>query len=832
MRPSRPARPVRSRLSIEELEAREVPATLAPISDFTTPNTKALYVPLTVTGAVGTVTYTATSTNPQVQAQVVAGGTTIKMTVSGTDSGGNAFTGDLTFRLFDTLSPATTARIVTLVNQGFYNGLTFHRIIDGFMAQGGDPSGNGTGGTGTEFDDEYNTLLTFNSPGLLAMAKSGDDTNDSQFFITDIDLSLAQQPQHLNFNHTIFGQLVAGFDTFSKLIQTPVDGNDKPLSTVTITSAAVVANDPNGVLRITAPANFTGTASVTVSPSDGGPSSTGDSFDVTFVADVTNEPPFLGAVPDQTTAVGTAVTFPVSSTDLEGDAVVYSVKATNAGGQTVDVKAQIDQVNKKITVTPPDGFAGTLNLTVGVEAAAGANGVPDDTQVVTLTVTGSFDLDAASDTGVLNNDNVTGSAAPTFTILAPAGQTVNVTVNGSSAGTATPTGVAGQYRITLPANLLRVGANTIAGTAGATALTPLTVTYAPSLKNLYVVPGAPGAPQQVTFTFTSARSAVQSEFGFFKVDNATGAIGALQPNSPGYFAAAMARKQVVFAKGTAVGTTKNVSLNGGDVVVLYIVSGSTSADLLSKNPSNARTGSAVAFFSLTGANPDNVAHVASADDPLASQAVYGFEDITGGGDRDYNDVVVSVRAAGTTPSSTLQVPVATGRSVSMTGELKTAKKSPTDPGSTKSGGEIGYFLVDNAAGAIGNLTPGSAGYVAAALAADRVRVLFANGAAVNSVTTQTVAGGQFLVFYYVPNGTAAQVLSGNPTNSPTGSKVAFFSVPTANPDGKVHARSFQPERVTRAAPGANDPTWVHMMGKMNGGDADFDDVVFTVRFGS
>jgi hypothetical protein len=103
---------------------------------------------------------------------------------------------------------------------------------------------------------------------------------------------------------------------------------------------------------------------------------------------------------------------------------------------------------------------------------------------------------------------------------------------------------------------------------------------------------------------------------------------------------------------------------------------------------------------------------------------------------------------------------------------------------------------------------------------------------VNNSTTLNLTGGQFLVFYYVPNGTAAQVLSGNSTNSPTGSKVAFFSLPTANPDSKVHARTFQPEKVTRAAATNTDPIAIHMMGKVNGGESDFDDVVFTVKFGS
>ena len=386
---------------------------------------------------------------------------------------------------------------------------------------------------------------------------------------------------------------------------------------------------------------------------------------MTFVADARNEPPFLGVIPSQTTTVGTGITFQLTSTDLEGHAVTYTViGATNSSGQAVTVQSSIDQATGRVTVTPPVGFTGPLNVRVGVKDSSGTN----DTAVVTVTVGGNIDLDTASDTGVLNDDNVTGSNTPTLTIFAPAGQTVNITVNGTAAGTATPTGTAGQYKITLAAGLLRVGANTIAGTAGSTTLSPFTLTYAPSLRNLYVVPGAVGTPQQVIFTYTSAQSAFQSEYGYFKVDNANGAIGGLLPGAPGYFAAAMARRQIAFARGAAVQATTTINANGGEFLVMYIVQGNTSANLMTANPTNARTGSTVAFFSLTGANPDQFAHVSSADEALASQAIYGWEDLTGGGDRDYNDVVISVRASGSTPLSTLQVPGAANRTVSVTAE--------------------------------------------------------------------------------------------------------------------------------------------------------------------
>src|SRR5262245_35488090 len=203
----RKVRPIRrTPLRLERLDDRVVPAiTFDPISNFTFPGGKDLFVPLTAVDSTGVpITYTVQPPTSPITATIVNGGTTIKMTVTGKDKDGNTFTGEIAIRLFNDIAPTAVARITSLVNSGFYDGKLFHRVINDFMAQGGSVNNDGTGNSGQgTFDDEFNSAVTFVSPGLIALANSGNDTNDTQFFIVDTDLSLAQLPQHLNFKHSI-----------------------------------------------------------------------------------------------------------------------------------------------------------------------------------------------------------------------------------------------------------------------------------------------------------------------------------------------------------------------------------------------------------------------------------------------------------------------------------------------------------------------------------------------------------------------------------------------------------------------------------------------------
>ena len=121
--------------------------------------------------------------------------------------------GDFTVELHGDKAPLTVENFVNLARTGFYDNTTFHRVIESFMAQGGDPTGTGTGGPGYRFKDEFHASLRHDSPGILSMANAGPGTNGSQFFIT-----FGPTP-HLDGRHSVFGKVTAGLDNVLKIKQ-------------------------------------------------------------------------------------------------------------------------------------------------------------------------------------------------------------------------------------------------------------------------------------------------------------------------------------------------------------------------------------------------------------------------------------------------------------------------------------------------------------------------------------------------------------------------------------------------------------------------------------
>ena len=142
--------------------------------------------------------------------------------------------GLIKLELFRIETPITVENFLKLCKNGFYDGLTFHRVIDGFMIQGGCPRGDGSGGPGYVIKDEFAATLKHNSAGMLSMANAGPNTGGSQFFIT-----LAPTPW-LDGKHTVFGKVAAGMDVVIAIGKVRTDKGNRPLEEVKIKSAKIV----------------------------------------------------------------------------------------------------------------------------------------------------------------------------------------------------------------------------------------------------------------------------------------------------------------------------------------------------------------------------------------------------------------------------------------------------------------------------------------------------------------------------------------------------------------------------------------------------------------
>ena len=145
--------------------------------------------------------------------------------------------GTFTCRLETKLAPVTTENFIKLANKGFYNNLIFHRVIDGFMIQGGCPDGTGTGGPGYTIKDEFSSELRHSGPGILSMANAGPNTGGSQFFIT-----LKATPW-LDNHHAVFGRVSEGMDVVQKIGHTKTDAGDRPVVPVVIRKVTIIEGE-------------------------------------------------------------------------------------------------------------------------------------------------------------------------------------------------------------------------------------------------------------------------------------------------------------------------------------------------------------------------------------------------------------------------------------------------------------------------------------------------------------------------------------------------------------------------------------------------------------
>ncbi|NLY00247.1 MAG: hypothetical protein GXY83_29465 [Rhodopirellula sp.] len=454
----------------ELLETRWVLSapTLATISDVDLSAGAPLHIALDGFDADGdTLTYSVSSTNSALTTTVPQGNRSMKISVQNY--------GDMIFQFFEDLAPRTTGRIIDLAQSGYYNGLIFHRVIEDFMIQGGDPLGTGSGGTDNKpgftdsqnkypFDDEFSPNLQHTSSGILSMAKSSDDTNDSQFFIT------AGPTRWLDFNHSIFGFLTEGDavrEQISSVPTTTTTGTDpnpnnplnRPLTPVVMNSVTVFHDQENGVLRLSAPEGTTGQADVTVTVSDGNGGTAEQIFHVTIQADTSNAPSYLLPISPVQTTANTPVSFQPSGFDLEGDQflywdAVYYAKYWNEYWtqinrsdlmdydlpplENANLQVDVDPWTGQVTVTPKNGLVGVYGIAIGVStilpdgmSPGTAASKPWDTQVVPVYIapeapTG-IQLLTSSDTGISDGDGITN-------LDNTAGKTLRFSVSGVIAG--------------------------------------------------------------------------------------------------------------------------------------------------------------------------------------------------------------------------------------------------------------------------------------------------------------------------------------------------------------------------------------------------------------
>ena len=364
-----------------------VAANAAPVIDSiptaSIPAGKSLTIPITATSSNGRpLTYTVLSSTNSITVEVQTNNPFWKMSVVqlATSNAPGAFQtpfrggittvtniGDMTLMLFKDRAPKSVDVFTGLSCAGFYNSNTiFHRVIPGFMIQGGCPLTNGNGGPIFRYDDEFHPRAIFSGSGQLALANSGKDTDGSQFFIT-----LGQQ-RFLDFGYTLFGQLLRGFNVVSNIISTPrnsTNGTDRPYADVIITRASLVTNTTDTVITLTGTnlAGVSGTIQVIADDGLAGGRVT-NSFVATTAVDGNNENPILKlpAITNVFVPVSGRVTNFVSAFDFETNTLYYDAYFWDQNAFNNSTISNFDGLTGQFTVVPNPGYSGPLQFYVAV----------------------------------------------------------------------------------------------------------------------------------------------------------------------------------------------------------------------------------------------------------------------------------------------------------------------------------------------------------------------------------------------------------------------------------------------------------------------------------
>ena len=411
-----------------------------PIPIASIPAGKSLTIPVTASSPNGRpLTFTATSTTNRITVEVHTNNPFWKMSVvqlspSNTPGafltlfrGGMAMVtniGDMTFMLLRDRAPRTIDVIAGLTFAGFYNSNTiFHRIVPGFVIQGGDPNTNGTGGPVFRYNDEFHPRAMFSGHGQLALANSGVDTDGSQFFVTF-------GPQRfLDFRYTIFGQLLRGFAVLTNIINTPTNGNSRPFADVIITRASLVPDRTDTAITLTG-TNFAGVSgTIKVIADDGAGGRTTNSFNATTVSDTNNDPPFFfpQTVTNLVTPVNTRLTNYITVLDLEGTPPVYDVNFQDLASFQNASNSTFSTGSGRLVIIPATNYSGPVTLYADV--AADASFTSFDHQFLTFGIGDTVINAWASNFVAWPLVSFTNQLLATFTNGIPNSDVTNFTVN-------------------------------------------------------------------------------------------------------------------------------------------------------------------------------------------------------------------------------------------------------------------------------------------------------------------------------------------------------------------------------------------------------------------
>ncbi len=336
-----------------------------------------LHLPVNgVDPAAGPLTFTAMSTDPALVAvTVLEGNRSLSLRVAGY--------GEMVFQLFEQRVPRATSHIIQLAESGFYNGNLFHRVVNGFVIQAGEPPDLNVGSGLGLFNDQYHVDIQHNRPGMLAMAKNYDDFNDSQFYITE------SSARALDYAYTIFGVLVLGDDVREAISNVAVDSTGRPVEDVVIESVHVFTDTQDAVLMLKAPEGASGTAGVIVTATDAAGESTQVEVVVHVSPDQVNSAPFLADIPPLSTPINTPLTFQLEAIDVEGDPAhfldqdrLYYNNLDIYFVADVDLPYVVDFDTGQVTVSPQNGLNGVQYFLV----ATAVDPTYVDYQIVPITI--------------------------------------------------------------------------------------------------------------------------------------------------------------------------------------------------------------------------------------------------------------------------------------------------------------------------------------------------------------------------------------------------------------------------------------------------------------